>query len=1116
MPAGSHEMGEHYYYDQDQSRTTPHTVPSITPYLGLRARLSQVPINRWTVLLLLVLARTLIAISSMKSDLSSARREALSACSDVESIGSTIASMPHYMSQGVNELTAKGVEKAVDGLMAVTTMSVTATEEIAVFVWNMMTSTYLCLITYGIHGALDGVSSVLNSSQADINALTKSVTGEISDAIGSFGTAYDDLVEAVDSISAFGKTVDIPTLPNLTDQQNALTSFKLPANLSGPFVELNQTIPDFAGVKNLTDQVIRFPFEEVKSLVSNFSGNYTFNRDLFPVPAKVQLTFCSDSDGINDFFNHLDQLMDLGKKVFVAVLVCLAIAAMFPMGWREIKRYRKMQARMPLVMTAAYDPMDATYLVARPYTSSVGLWLSRTPLYRVPNATRNQTLIRWAVAYCTSDAALFVLTLALAGFFSCLCQIILLRAVQTKIPALSNEVGAFADKVISNLNNASNSWQQGVSAALEHESDIINGQLLGWVNTSAHTINNTINTFVNATSTVLNDTFGGTPLYTPIMDVLNCLVLLKVQGIQTGLTWISDNAHVDFPSLPNDTFTIGALASLSSNASAGDSFLSDPGDQASDKITEVVVRFTSALEQTIRTEALVATVIFCVWLAVVCIGFGYAFMKMTRRHRTRGEGGTPPMQQLDRGVAPTRPTHPTSMSSRACSDFTSDNQDRFVDIPLGHVSNSGRHVDPTASPPALPAYKEREHSPVRAGQTDEKDQFGDGVGDIGADQGGYNPPQFVIDAAKGALDRVDCNQYSPTKGRPRLKKAIADAYSPFFGRKLDPDTEVTITTGANEGMLSAFMGFIEPGDEVIVFEPFFDQYLSNIEMPGGTIRYVPMLPPKDGATRTSSASNWTIDWDALEKTFNDKTKMIVINSPHNPVGKVLSKEELRRIGDLCLKHKVLILSDEVYDRLYYVPFTRMATLSPELAKITLTVGSAGKNFYATGWRVGYLIGPAELIKYVAAAHTRICYSSVSPLQEAAAIAFEQADQEGFWDTQISEMRGKIQRFCAVFDELDIPYSIPEGGYFVLANLAKVKLPEGYAFPDHVKDRPRDFKMAWFLIMELGVAAIPPTEFYTDANAPLAEDYMRFAVCKTDDVLETAKERLRGLSKYFDK
>jgi kynurenine aminotransferase len=199
------------------------------------------------------------------------------------------------------------------------------------------------------------------------------------------------------------------------------------------------------------------------------------------------------------------------------------------------------------------------------------------------------------------------------------------------------------------------------------------------------------------------------------------------------------------------------------------------------------------------------------------------------------------------------------------------------------------------------------------------------------------------------------------------------------------------------------MAFIEPGDEVIVFEPFFDQYISNIEMPGGKIVYVPMHPPASGATETSSAGEWTVNFDELEKAITPKTKMIVINTPRmlnplwdksrvltdaradNPIGKVFRKDELERIADLCVKNQIIILSDEVYDRLYYVPFTRIATLSPEVAKLTITVGSAGKNFYATGWRVGWLLGPAELIQYVSAAHTRICYSSVSPLQEACAV-----------------------------------------------------------------------------------------------------------------------------------
>jgi kynurenine aminotransferase len=315
-------------------------------------------------------------------------------------------------------------------------------------------------------------------------------------------------------------------------------------------------------------------------------------------------------------------------------------------------------------------------------------------------------------------------------------------------------------------------------------------------------------------------------------------------------------------------------------------------------------------------------------------------------------------------------------------------------------------------------------------------------------------------------------------------------------------------------MLSAFMGFLEPGDEAIVFEPFFDQYISNIEMPGGKVVYVPMHPPKDGATKTTSASEWTLNMNDFEAAITERTKMVVINSPHNPIGKVFSKEELQAIGDICVKHNIIILSDEVYDRLYYVPFTRVATLSPEIARLTLTVGSAGKNFYATGWRVGYLIGPEHLIKYVSAAHTRICYSSVSPLQEATAVAFEEADKRGFWEESKKEMKSKMDQFTEVFRELDLPYSDPEGGYFVLANLSKVKLPADYDFPPHVASRPRDFKLCWFLIKELGVAAIPPTEFFTDANAHIVEDWLRFAVCKDSAVLEQAKERLRGLKKYM--
>lgn len=285
-------------------------------------------------------------------------------------------------------------------------------------------------------------------------------------------------------------------------------------------------------------------------------------------------------------------------------------------------------------------------------------------------------------------------------------------------------------------------------------------------------------------------------------------------------------------------------------------------------------------------------------------------------------------------------------------------------------------------------------------------------------------------------------------------------------------------------------------------------------MPGGVVRYVPLSPPSNGSTATTSASEWILDLTLLEKAITPKTRIMVLNTPHNPIGKIFSASELKAIGDLACKHNILILSDEVYDRLYYVPFTRIGTLSPEIAARTLTVGSGGKNFYATGWRVGWLIGPAELIHYVSAAHTRICYSSVSPLQEACAVGFERAEQENFWTQSREDMQAKVTRFCAVFDELGVPYSKPDGGYFVLANFSKVNLPDDYDFPEIVKERPRDFQLAWYLIMEVGVAAIPPTEFYTQERKQVVEDWLRFAVCKDDDVLEGAKERLRGLRKLM--
>lgn len=378
----------------------------------------------------------------------------------------------------------------------------------------------------------------------------------------------------------------------------------------------------------------------------------------------------------------------------------------------------------------------------------------------------------------------------------------------------------------------------------------------------------------------------------------------------------------------------------------------------------------------------------------------------------------------------------------------------------------------------------------------------------------YSPPQFSIDALKKAVDNPALNQYSPTRGRPELLKAISAAYSPFFGRDLDPAQEIVVTAGANEAILSSFFAFLNPGDEAVVFEPFFDQYIPNIQMCGANVKYVPIHPPEGAESRVTSGNDWYIDFEALEAAITPRTKALVLNSPHNPIGKVFSREELQRIGDICVTHNIVIISDEVYDRLYYSEFTRIATLSPEIAKLVITVCSAGKTFACTGWRVGWAIGQPHLIKYVAAANTRIVFATNTPCQAAVAESFARADETDYYETTIAAFKKKYTILLNALDKLGLPYSVAEGGYFLLVNFSKVQIPPEFEFDELIQSRPRDFKLAIWLLKTIGVVTIPPTEFATPDHAPLFENWLRFAVCKDDSMLEDAAERLTGLKSYI--
>ncbi|KAL8800484.1 MAG: hypothetical protein Q9182_005156 [Xanthomendoza sp. 2 TL-2023] len=655
-------MMDKYYPTHHAERDTPHTDPQITPYLGLRARLSQIWINRWTILLALILARLLIAVADLNGGIGSAKREALSACKGVESVASSMASMPHYMSRGVNEMAASGVEKAVRGLQAMLFMTITGVEELVVFFINMLTSTYLCLITLVVSGSLRVALKLIEDAEAFLNKTVGEIGRNIHKGIDGFAGELNKFTSALNSVPQIfgGNKGGIPKL-NIDGDLDKLDHLKLPDSINQGLDKLNDSIPTFTEVQNFTNNALRFPFEEVKKLIKGSLGVFQFNRSMLPVPQKEQLSLCATDSGIADFFDGVAVTINTARRIFIGVLLVSAILVCIPMTYVEIRRWRKLKERAGIVRDHAKDPHDIVYTVSRPYTSNVGIKLAS----RV-NSSKKQDLIRWVIAYATSTPALLLLSLAITGLLACLFQYILLKSLQKEIPKLAAEIGDFAGKVVDSVNNASAKWATGTNKAISTTNADINKDVFSWVNTTTGAMNHTLDVFITETTNVLNKTFGGTILYDPIHEVFNCLIGLKVAGIQKGLTWVHDHAHIDFPLLANDTLSLSAMASRAdddkdpAHISKAESFFADPKDKTTDKITGAIEKVVKHFENGIRTEALISLSLLLLWFVNLFLGTGRAVWLLAKRDKVRGEGaptfaGDIPIEQghqLPTGPAP--------------------------------------------------------------------------------------------------------------------------------------------------------------------------------------------------------------------------------------------------------------------------------------------------------------------------------------------------------------------------------------------------------------------------------------------------------------------------------
>jgi aspartate/methionine/tyrosine aminotransferase len=352
----------------------------------------------------------------------------------------------------------------------------------------------------------------------------------------------------------------------------------------------------------------------------------------------------------------------------------------------------------------------------------------------------------------------------------------------------------------------------------------------------------------------------------------------------------------------------------------------------------------------------------------------------------------------------------------------------------------------------------------------------------------FAPPDFVLQAARDALDAGE-HQYARGAGHPRLVKVLAEQLGASFGRELDPLEEVTVTVGATEGLFASMLALVDPGDEVILIEPFYDSYPADVVIAGGRLRHVPLRP--------QAAGDWALDPGELRQAFGPRTRLLVLNTPHNPTGKVFRRDELELLAGLCLEHDCLALSDEVYDRILFDgrEHLRLASL-PGMWERTLTLGSAGKTFSVTGWKIGWVIGCPELSQAVRRIHQWIPFAVATPLQLAVAGALEQAARSDYYERLAALYQDRRDRLVGILREAGLHPLVPEGAYYVIADTSRLGAPDD------------DVTLCRRLTTQVGVAAIPPSAFYSEPHRALARTHARFCFCKSEQTLQAAEARFR--------
>eukprot|EP00557_Chaetoceros_sp_GSL56_P012980 CAMPEP_0176478604 /NCGR_PEP_ID=MMETSP0200_2-20121128/1274_1 /TAXON_ID=947934 /ORGANISM="Chaetoceros sp., Strain GSL56" /LENGTH=458 /DNA_ID=CAMNT_0017874551 /DNA_START=135 /DNA_END=1511 /DNA_ORIENTATION=- len=400
----------------------------------------------------------------------------------------------------------------------------------------------------------------------------------------------------------------------------------------------------------------------------------------------------------------------------------------------------------------------------------------------------------------------------------------------------------------------------------------------------------------------------------------------------------------------------------------------------------------------------------------------------------------------------------------------------------------------------------------------------------------WDPPSFAITSMNQSIDpsfQRNANQYARSYAHMPLATVLAEDYSSRFARDIDPATEVATAVGCTNALYCALQGMINPGEEVLLLEPAFDVYIAQTKMAGGVCKFVPLRSVNshdnndnndDVKQKKMANQMFQLDMEELENAITDKTRVFILNSPHNPTGKMFTREEMLQMAEIMKRHpQVTIISDEVYEHIVFdedkSPHISFATM-PDMYDRTLTLSSSGKTFSATGWKVGWAVGPKHLIHAVTSVQQWVNFSAPTPNQDAIAQCLIKArepygGQESYYKWVAEEYKRKRGLLCDALKEAGMDPIVPDGGFFIMTDTSGINVPEEYLKEKTVAmptdPMPRDWALSRYLTKEVGVTAIPPSAFYDVENVPLAKNLLRFAYCKGDDTIMEAGKRFK---KFF--